>query len=88
MSGPLLPYLTLPEIPLGFLLYVPGLGNLFDAGHPPSIKPFGALVAAGMYAGGGLAIRNARRQGIDADKMRDFAVWVIFGGLVGGHGAT
>jgi len=85
VSGPLVPYLTLPEIPLGFLLYVPGLGNLFDAAHPPSIKPFGALVAAGMYAGGGLAIRNARRQGIDADKMRDFAVWVIFGGLVGGH---
>jgi phosphatidylglycerol:prolipoprotein diacylglycerol transferase len=69
MAGPLIPYVTLPEIPLGFL----------------SIKPFGALVAIGMYVGGGLAIRHARQRGIDGGRMRDFVVWVLFGGLVFGH---
>jgi phosphatidylglycerol:prolipoprotein diacylglycerol transferase len=85
VGGPLIPYLTVPEIPLGFLLHVPALGRLFDVSHPPSIKPFGALVAVGMYAGGGLAIRHARQRGIDPGKMREFVVWVLFCGLVSGH---
>jgi phosphatidylglycerol:prolipoprotein diacylglycerol transferase len=85
LAGPLIPYLTLPELPLGFLFHVPFLGRLFDAYHPPSIKPFGALVAAGMYAGGGLAIHHARKRRIDPGKMRDFVVWVLFSGLVIGH---
>jgi phosphatidylglycerol:prolipoprotein diacylglycerol transferase len=85
MGGPLIPYLTLPEIPLGFLLHIPVVARLFDGNHPPTIKPFGALVAAGVYAGGGLAIRHARQRQIDPGKMRDFVVWVLFCGLVGAH---
>lgn len=47
MASPVIPYLTLPEIPPGFLLHVRLAGRLFDAAHPPSIKPFGMLVALG-----------------------------------------
>src|SRR5688572_25015918 len=33
VAEPLIPYIDLPEIPLGFLLHVPGLGSLFDPAH-------------------------------------------------------
>jgi phosphatidylglycerol:prolipoprotein diacylglycerol transferase len=85
MADPLMPYLSLPEIPLGFLAQIPVVGRLFDGNSPPSIKPFGVLVALGVYIGSRLAIRHARQRGIDAGKMSEFAFWVLCGGFVGGH---
>lgn len=85
MAGPLIPYITLPELPLDFLLQVPWLGERLDPAHPPSIKPFGTLVATGVYLGSVLAIRHAKQRGLDEVEMRDFIVWVVTAGFVGAH---
>ena len=85
MAEPLLPYLHLPEIPLGFLAKIPGLGSLFDAAHPPSIKPFGMLVALGVYFGAIVAGRRARERKLDPAKMSQLIFWVVSAGFIGGH---
>lgn len=85
MSGPLIPYITLPEIPLDFLLHVPGISSLLDPQHPPSIKPFGTLVALGVYLGSVVAVRHAKERRLDLKKMNDFIFWVVAAGFVGGH---
>lgn len=85
MSGPLIPYVSLPEIPLAFLLKVPLLGGLLDEAHPPSIKPFGTLVALGVYLGSVVATRHAKERGLDLKKMNAFIFWVVGWGFVGGH---
>lgn len=85
VSEPLIPYITLPEIPLGFLLDVPVLGKLFDAARPPSIKPFGTLVALGVYIGSVITMHRAKERGLDTKKMNEFIFWVVAAGFVGGH---
>lgn len=85
MADPLIPFKLLPEIPLDFLMKVPGLGSLFDKAHPPSIKPFGALVALGVYAGAIVARRRAEERKLDKAKVGDFIFWVVAAGFVGGH---
>jgi phosphatidylglycerol:prolipoprotein diacylglycerol transferase len=83
--GPLIPYIEVPELPLSFLLHVPGLGQLFDPAHPPSIKPFGTLVAFGVYLGSVVAMRHGRERGIPDKKLSEFIFFVIGLGFVGGH---
>ncbi len=73
MSGPLIPYIKIPEIPLPF-------GKPFD-----SIKPFGVLVATGVYLGAHVAVRHARQRGLDVNKMNSFILWVVGLGFVGAH---
>ena len=85
MAEPLIPYLSLPEIPLGFLMRIPGLGDLFDPSHPPSIKPFGTLVALGVYVGAVVAKRRADERRLDPKKMTDLIFWVVAAGFIGGH---
>ena len=85
MAEPLLPYLHLPEIPLGFLAKIPGIGSLFDPAHPPSIKPFGMLVALGVYFGAIVAGRRARERKLDPAKMSQLIFWVVSAGFIGGH---
>lgn len=87
MAAPLIPYIPGDklEVPLRFLLHVPLLGDLFDPAHPPSIKPFGTLVALGVYLGSIVAMRHARQRGLDAKKMNEFIFWVVGSGFVGGH---
>jgi phosphatidylglycerol---prolipoprotein diacylglyceryl transferase len=85
VPGPQIPYITLPEIPLSFLLHVPLLGDLFDPNQPPSIKPFGTLVALGVYLGSVVATRHARERGLDLKKMGEFIFWVVGIGFVGAH---
>jgi phosphatidylglycerol:prolipoprotein diacylglycerol transferase len=78
---PLVPYVQLPE-----LVLVPA--NLFGNGLPPSdfsIKPFGTLVAIGVYVGAWLATRYARRIGLDERRMASFIVWVVATGFVVSH---
>lgn len=83
--GPLIPYITLPELPLTFLQYLPVLGERINPAHPPSIKPFGTLVALGVYIGSIVATRRAKERGLDAKKMSEFIFWVIATGFVCGH---
>jgi phosphatidylglycerol---prolipoprotein diacylglyceryl transferase len=79
-SAPLIPYVTLPEltlVPARFLGEFPPV--------PISIKPFGALVAIGVYLGAYLTIRRARRIGLDERAMGSFIAYVVGIGFVGGH---
>lgn len=79
-SAPLIPYITLPE-----LVLVPA--GVFD-GFPPvplSIKPFGALVATGVFLASHLTIKRARRLGLDERVMTSFITWVVASGFIGGH---
>lgn len=56
-----------------------------DPLHPPSIKPFGALVALGVAIGSKVAMNHARERGINEKKMSEFIFWVVASGFVGGH---
>lgn len=71
MLTPAIPYITLPEIPI-----------LTDA---ITIKPFGTLVAAGVYIGWSLATRQAKRLGMNLDVFNSFVGWVVVIGFIGGH---
>ncbi len=73
MGAPLIPYIKIPEIPLPF----PSPFN--------SIKPFGLLVATGVYLGSVVAIRRARQRGLDLEKMNTFIFYVVGVGFIGGH---
>jgi phosphatidylglycerol---prolipoprotein diacylglyceryl transferase len=80
-SAPAIPYLQLPEltiIPQGF----------FGGGFPSgafSIKPFGTLVAIGVYVGSFLTTRQGKRLGLDERVLTSFAAWVVGFGFLGGH---
>lgn len=79
-AEPLIPYVTLPEltlVPAGLLRGFPSV--------PISIKPFGALVAAGVFLGAALSLRRARRLGWDEQVMGSFIAWVVGLGFVGAH---
>ena len=79
-SAPAIPYIQIPEltiIPRGFF-----------GGFPSgafSIKPFGTLVAIGVYVGSYLATRQARRLGLSDRVMTSFIAWVVGIGFLGGH---
>ncbi|MCU0655523.1 MAG: prolipoprotein diacylglyceryl transferase [Polyangiaceae bacterium] len=81
MIEPLIPYLTLPEIPIFPAFDMPGVGSIDTL----TIKPFGALVATGVYAGWALSLRQAKRLGLDVEVMNSFIAWVVGVGFVGGH---
>lgn len=83
--APLIPYIEAPELPLSFLKYIPGINQLIDAAHPPSIKPFGTLVALGVWIGSVVALRHARERGLSEKKMNEFIFWVVGLGFVGAH---
>jgi phosphatidylglycerol:prolipoprotein diacylglycerol transferase len=83
--GPLIPFIKVPEIPLSFLGDIPILGDFIDPAHPPSIKPFGTLVALGVYIGAIIATRHAKERGLDLKKMGEYIFWVVGIGFVGGH---
>lgn len=83
--APLIPYISIPELPLTFLTQIPILGERLNASHPPSIKPFGTLVALGVYLGSVVAMRHGRQRGIDDKKLSEFIFWVVGLGFVGAH---
>lgn len=81
LAAPLIPYIDLPEL----VLLKPGA---LWAGFPPepfSIKPFGTLVAIGVYVGAYLAVRQGKRLGIHERSLTSFIFWVVAGGFIGGH---
>lgn len=57
------------------LFRIPGLGV--------PVYGFGLMVALAFCAGLWLAVRRARREGLDPDVVYDMAVWLMVGGLVG-----
>ncbi len=80
LSAPLFPYITLPELTLVPARFLWGFPSI-----PISIKPFGALVATGVYLGAYLTLRRAKRLGLDEKVMGSFIAWVVGLGFVGGH---
>ncbi len=80
MSGPLIPYIdgASYEIPLSFLKFI-------DERHPPSIKPFGTLVAIGVYLGSIVTLQRARDRKLDEKVFNDFIFWVVSSGFVLSH---
>jgi len=80
LHAPAIPYLHIPEltlIPKGTFGGFPSV--------PFSIKPFGALVATGVYLGSVLATRQGRRLGLHDRVMTSFIAWVVGIGFLGGH---
>lgn len=85
MAEPLIPFVEVPEIPLSFLQHLPLVGQLVDPNKPPSIKPFGVLVALGVYIGSVVAVQHARQRRLDERRMHSFIFWMLVGGFVGAH---
>jgi phosphatidylglycerol---prolipoprotein diacylglyceryl transferase len=78
---PRVPYLQIDD-----LVLIPA--GMMGGDFPPvpiSIKPFGVLVATGVYLGGYLAVRQARRLGLDQQLLYSFILWVVGMGFIGGH---
>lgn len=61
--------------------YKPGPWHL----GPLTIEAFGILAAAGIYLAARLAVRAAKKQGLDLLPLIDFAPWGVGGGIVMGH---
>lgn len=81
MTAPRIPYFELPDL----TLVEPGA---FGAGVPPmpiAFKPFGTLVAIGVYVGAFLAIRHGRRLGVHERSLTSFMLWVGVSGFLFGH---
>jgi phosphatidylglycerol---prolipoprotein diacylglyceryl transferase len=81
----MIPYVEVPELPLSFLTHLPLLDRVLDPRHPPSIKPFGTLVAFGVYLGSVVAMRHARERAVDEKKMSEVIFYVVGVGFLGGH---
>lgn len=78
---PLIPFIHIPE-----LVLIPK--DWFGGGFPPapfSIKPFGTLVAIGVYLGAYLAVRQGKKLGLDERALTSFIFWAVGGGFIGGH---
>jgi phosphatidylglycerol:prolipoprotein diacylglycerol transferase len=52
---------------------------------PLSVQSFGILAAAGVWLASALLVRGARRRGLDEAPVRDFSVWAVGAGVIGGH---
>jgi len=50
---------------------------------PVSLRWYGLMIALGLTAGLYLALREARRKGLDEDVVYSGALWSILGGIVG-----
>ncbi len=70
MTGPLIPYIDIPVLPI--------FGDF-------SIKPFGTLVAIGVWVGTEIIRRLGERYGLDAKALSSFVLYLLVGGFVGGH---
>jgi len=78
---PLIPYIHIPNL----VIFPQGY---FGGNFPPapfSIKPFGTLVAIGVYLGAYLAVKQGKRVGLDERALTSFIFWVVGVGFVGGH---
>ena len=84
MPGPLIPYISLPELPIIGKHTIELFGHVDTIG-PWTIKPFGTLVATGVYLGALLAMRYAKKRELHVQAFSSFMFWVLVFGFVGGH---
>ena len=78
---PLIPYVHIPDL----TLLPQGSVNGHFPPAPLSLKPFGTLVAIGVYVGAYLAVKQGKRQGLDEKVLMSFIIWVVGAGFIGGH---
>ncbi|MBK7586598.1 MAG: prolipoprotein diacylglyceryl transferase [Myxococcales bacterium] len=81
IGEPRIPFIQLPDfelIPQGFF------GGTFPPA-PFSFKPFGTLVAIGVYVASYLMIKHGKRRGLDDKKLMSFMMWCGGIGFLGGH---
>jgi phosphatidylglycerol:prolipoprotein diacylglycerol transferase len=71
MTAPLIPYIDIPPLHIG-------IGDL-------SIKPFGTLVAIGVFIGTEIVKRQGERFKLDGKALSSFVFYLLVGGFVGGH---
>ncbi len=81
LSAPMIPYIDLHE----WVLLQPGALWTNFPPQPFSIKPFGTLVAIGVYVGAYLAVRQGKRLGVHERSLTSFIFWVAAGGFLFGH---
>jgi len=65
------------------LLTVPAFALLGRTFGPFTLHTYGVLLAVAFLAGLWVASRQAKRDGLDAGRVTDMAVWVLIAGLVG-----
>jgi phosphatidylglycerol:prolipoprotein diacylglycerol transferase len=65
----LIPYFVIPPLQIG----------------PVAVQSFGILSAAGVSLAAALLVRAARRRALDETPLRDFPVWGVLAGVIGGH---
>jgi phosphatidylglycerol:prolipoprotein diacylglycerol transferase len=80
MTAPLIPYIDIPP----FHIFGPGQLGPIGIGEI-SIKPFGTLVALGVYLGTELVRRQGERFKLDSKALSSFVVYILVGGFIGGH---
>lgn len=82
---PLIPFINIPPLHILGPLEIPlGSGAPFSMPEV-SIKPFGTLVAIGVYIGTELIKRQGERFKLDAKVLSSFVLYLLVGGFVGGH---
>jgi phosphatidylglycerol:prolipoprotein diacylglycerol transferase len=78
--APLIPYVQIPDLTL-----VPAhlLGG-FPTGRI-ALKPFGTLVALGLFTGSSAALKAARRRGVSDKALVSFLTWIVVSSFFFGH---
>jgi phosphatidylglycerol:prolipoprotein diacylglycerol transferase len=61
----------------------PILVTLHVGAREVGVHTYGILIAVGLAVGIALGVREARRRGLDAGRVLDFAFWAVVAGLVG-----
>jgi phosphatidylglycerol:prolipoprotein diacylglycerol transferase len=84
VTTPLIPYVNIPPLHLFGPLTIDVGSSNFTIGEL-SIKPFGTLVALGVYIGTEIIRRQGVRNKLDAKTLSSFVFYVLVGGFVGGH---
>lgn len=65
------------------LLTLPGFDLFGKFWGPFNLHTYGLLLALAFLAGLYVAARQAKRAGLDANRVTDMAVWVLIAGLIG-----
>jgi len=65
------------------LLTIPAIELLGRSIGPFTLHTYGVLLAVAFLAGLWVVSRQAKRAGLDANRITDMAVWVLIAGLIG-----
>lgn len=78
--APAIPFVQIPDLTL---LRAHAFGAFPAA--PIALKPFGTLVALGLYFGSRCALRVAQRRGLSERAMVSFLTWIVVSSFFFGH---